>query len=184
MENLKFYFLRIYRISLSFRKQENLLWKDLKKLHLDEHWSHGIYENDKYIVTTFDIGDGQMKSFYYMVYDACFHCRLTILEDYPIDRTTDLFVLAAHFNNLLSDGVVIVDVSSNSIVYHQKRDLLLPLLYGGEIYTQINRHYATSKDIFSGFQRLIFNNEEPVMIIADIIHKNDRNKRDENDNVK
>jgi hypothetical protein len=178
MEILKFYFKRIYRISLSFQKQENLFWKDLKKLHLDEHWSHSIYDNDKYIVTTFEIGEGQLKSFYYMVYDAYFHCTITIIEDYPIDRTTDLFVLAAHFNNLLSSGVVIVDVSSNSIVYHQKRDLLIPLLDAGELYTQINRHYTTSKDIFSGFQRLIFNNEEPVMIIADIMSKNQRVNKD------
>jgi hypothetical protein len=113
-----------------------------------------------------------------MVYDACFHCTITIIEDYPIDRTTDLFVLAAHFNNLLSAGVVIVDVSSNSIVYHQKRDLLIPLLDAGELYTQINRHYTTSKDIFSGFQRLIFNNEEPVMIIADIMTENQRVNKD------
>ena len=50
MNKIKFYLQRIYRLTLNFKKQEELVWKELKKLHADAEWKHGIYERDKYIV--------------------------------------------------------------------------------------------------------------------------------------
>ena len=113
-----------------------------------------------------------------MIYDGSFHCRVKILEDYPNDLTTDLFILAAHFNNLLNNGVVIVNVQNHFVEYHQKRDLLIPLLYTNETYGQLMRHYNTSKDVYSAFQRLIIEQEAPAIIIADLLKENER-KNDE-----
>ena len=129
MNKIKFYLQRIYRLTLSYKNQEELVWKELKKLHTDVNWKHGVYEKEKYIETIFEIGKDQGCAFYYMIYDGSYHCRVKILEDYPTDLTNELFILASHFNNLLSNGVVIVNVNSHYVEYHQKRDLLIPLLY-------------------------------------------------------
>lgn len=174
---VKFHLQRIYRLSLSFKRQEEIVWQELKSLHKSANWKSGIYENEKYIETQFEISQNLGCIFYYMIYDNSFHCRVKILEDYPADLTTDLFILATHFNNLLNNGVVIVNVNNQYIEYHQKRDLLIPLLYSSEIYDQLIRHYRTSKDIFSAFQRLIIEHESPAIIIADLLKtKEDKDK--------
>ena len=173
MNKIKFYLQRIYRLTLSFQKQEELVWKELKKLHADADWKHGIYEKERYIETIFELGKEKGGAFYYMIYDESFHCRVKILEDYPKELTTDFFILAAHFNNLLNNGVVIVNVNSQYVEYHQKRDLLIPLLYNGEIHVQLKRHYNTSKDIYSAFQRLVIEQEAPAIIIADLLKENE-----------
>jgi hypothetical protein len=173
MNKIKFYLQRIYRLTLNFKKQEELVWEELKKLHADAEWKYGVYERDKYIETVFEISKEQGGIFYYMIYDGCFHCRFKILEDYPTELTTDLFILAAHFNNLLNNGVVIVNVNGHYVEYHQKRDLLIPLLYNSEIHGQLNRHYKTSKDIYYAFQRLVIEQEAPAIIIADLLKDND-----------
>jgi hypothetical protein len=172
MNKIKFYLQRIYRLALSFKKQEELVWKELKKLHADADWKHGVYEKEKYIETIFELGKEQGGAFYYMIYDGSFHCRVKILENYPTELTTDLFILAAHFNNLLNNGVVMVNVQSCYVEYHQKRDLLIPLLYTSETYGQLMRHYNTSKDIYYAFQRLVIEQEAPAIIIADLIKEN------------
>ena len=173
MEKLKSYLKRIYRLTLSFEKQEKIVWEELKKLHTDAEWKSGFYEKEKFIESFFEISNEKGCIFYYMIYEGSFHCRVKILEDYPVDLTTDLFILAAHFNNLLNNGVVVVNVNSCYVEYHQKRDLLIPLLYSGEIHGQMKRHYNTAKDIYSAFQRLINENESPAIIIADLLNKND-----------
>jgi hypothetical protein len=154
------------------------VWKELKKLHAAAEWKSGVYEKEKYIETIFEFSNEQRGTFYYMIYNDCFHCRVKILEDYPTELTTDLFILAAHFNNLLNNGVVIVNVNSDYVEYHQKKDLLIPLLYNSEIHGQLIRHYNTSKDIYSAFQRLVIEQEAPAIIIADLL-KNNEAKDDE-----
>jgi hypothetical protein len=178
MNKIKFYLQRIYRLALSFKKQEELVWKELKKLHTDADWKHGVYEREKYIETIFEIGKEQGCAFYYMIYDGSFHCRVKILEEYPIELTTDLFILAANFNNLLNNGVVIVNLQSRYVEYHHKRDLLIPLLYTSEIYGQLMQHINTSKDIYAAFQRLIIEHEAPAIIIADLLRDNDANDKE------
>jgi len=178
MNKIKFYLKRIYRLTFSFKKQEEIVWTELKKLHADAEWKSGVYEKEKYIETIFEISNEQGGIFYYMIYDGSFHCRVKILEDYPTELTTELFILAAHFNNLLNNGVVIVYVNSHYVEYHQKRDLLIPLLYNSEIHGQLIRHYNTSKDIYSAFQRLVIEQEAPAIIIADLL-KNNEAKDDE-----
>jgi hypothetical protein len=178
MNKIKFYLQQVFRLALSFKKQEEIVWKELKKLHADADWKHGVYEKEKYIETIFELGKEQGGAFYYMIYDGSFHCRVKILENYPTELTTDLFILAAHFNNLLNNGVVIVNVQNCYVEYHQKRDLLIPLLYTSETYGQLMRHYKTSKDIYSAFQRLIIEQEAPAIIIADLLKENEAKDRE------
>ena len=129
MNKIKFYLKRIYRLTLSFKKQEEIVWKELKKLHADAEWKSGIYEKEKYIETVFEIGNEQGGLFYYLIYDGSFHCRVKILEDYPTELTTDLFILAAHSSRLIPSRSIsrIVSYSSKDIVTIS----LFPLLSSG-----------------------------------------------------
>jgi hypothetical protein len=169
LAKIKFYLKRLYRLSLSHKKHESLVWEDLKKLHSNNNWKFGVYEKDKCIETIFQIGEEHKETFYYMVYSDCFHCRVKILDVIPPNLTTDLFVLASHFNNLLNNGVVVVNVNEQFVEYHQKKELILHLLYKGEMYEQLISHYYTSKDIYNAFQRLVIEKEAPVIIIADYL---------------
>jgi hypothetical protein len=173
MKKFKFYLIRIYRLALSYKKQEEIVWTKLKKLHADAEWKSGVYEKEKYIECFFEIANEQLGVFYYMIYDDSYHCRFKVLENYPSELTTDLFILATHFNNLLKNGVVIVNVNNQYVEFHQKRDLLIPLLYNSEIHSQLLSHYNISKDIYSAFQRLVIEGEAPAIIIADLLKSNE-----------
>ena len=59
----------------------------MKELHADADWQSGIYEKEKYIETTFEISEGKIATFYYMIYDGRFHCRVRILENFPNEPT-------------------------------------------------------------------------------------------------
>ena len=178
LKRIKYYFKRIYRLSLNHKKKEEIFWKDLKKLHADVEWPSGVYEKEKYIETAFGIGDDRAEFFYYMVYDGYFHCRVKVLDAYPVELTTELFILAAHFNNIMNYGVVVVNVDSGFVEYHLKNNLLLPLLYHGEIYNQIITHYDISKEIYFAFQRLVVEGEAPAIIIADLLRKIDDDSKE------
>ena len=169
MKKLKFYLKRVYRLALSFKKQEEIVWSDLKKLHAEIDFKSGVYEKEKYIETFFQIGDEKVGRFFHMIYDGYFDCRVKILDRFPVDLTSDIFILATHFNNLISNGAVLVNVNNNYVEYRQKREWLIPLLYTHEIYGQLNNHFTMSKDIYEAFQRLVENKEAPAIIIADLL---------------
>ena len=171
-----FYLNRIYRISCRFKKHEEFVWEDLKKLHKDAKWHCGIYELNKTIETTFEISENIGAVFFYMVEESCFHCRVKVLEHFSVESTSELFILASHFNNILSNGVVKIDVYNNYVEYHLKRELLIPLLYNSEIYNQILRHLNTSKDVYAAFRRLVEEGEAPAVIIADLLNQKKNNE--------
>ena len=175
MNKLKSFLQRIYRLTLSYQKQEELVWSDLKKNHTEADWTFGVYEKDKYIETNFNISVETAEVFYHMIYDSRLHCRVKILRDFSSNLTTDIFILASHFNNILVNGVVKINVNKQFVEYHEKIDLLIPLLYKGEIYAQINRHHQTTEDIYSAFQRLVNENEAPAIIMADMFRANKKN---------
>ena len=173
---LKFYLLRIIRISYNLNSREKFVWKELKKLQSNAKWHHGVFESEKYIETTFAICEDTSALYYYMIYDGFYHCRVKIHENYPVKLTTQLFILASHFNNLLNSGVVVVNVDKQYIEYHLKTDILIPTLYTGEIQEIIVRHFNISKDIFWAFNVLIYKNEEPALIIADLLRSKNEDK--------
>ena len=67
-----------------------------------------------------------------------------------------------------------INVNSQYVEYHLKSDLLVPLLYTSEIYSQLNLHCNTAKDIYSAFQRLVNELEAPAIIIADLLKQNEQ----------
>jgi hypothetical protein len=173
---LKAYFEKIVNITLGYKHFEKFVWKELIKLHKIANWHHGLFMTDKYIETVFEIAENKTTRFFYMLYEGSFHCRVKIIEDFPIEVTTDLFILATHFNNLLNQGIVIVNVENRYVEYHVKSDLIVHVIYPGEIHSQIVRHHKISKDVFWAFNKLLVENEEPALIIADLFKMKDESK--------
>ena len=167
------------RLSLNAKNQENLLWEDLKKFHTDAEWPSGIYDKRKCIEVEFKLSDNKGSVFFYMLYDGYYHCRVKVLEDFPEELTTECFILAAHFNNLLNNGVVVVNVDNQFVEYHLKSKILVPLLYNENILDQLILHNNTSLDIHWAFQRLVKEGEEPVIIIADLMKMGKKEKDNE-----
>ena len=169
---------RQYRLSLSTKKQEHLLWEDMKKLHADNDWRSGVYEGDKCIETVFTIADKTPGTYTYWISDNELHCMVKILNRYSSDMATEIFVLASHFNNNMRHGTVEVDAVSSIVSYRMKQNTLIPCLYSNEYYHQLMMHYSTSKDIYWAFERLMGERDEPALIFADLL--NMRDERQEN----
>ncbi|MFM7104745.1 MAG: hypothetical protein ACKOW8_04425 [Flavobacteriales bacterium] len=163
---------RVYYVMVSHENKVKRVWNDLKRLHIEADWAHGIYERERQIETGFEVENKNLR-FYYAVDETFFYCRVKVLEDYPMDLTSDLFILAAHFNNSLRLGSVKINVNVGYVEYYLQRDLMLPLLYKGEIHSNINFHYAITKDVYSAFQRLVIEREAPAIIFADLLRKNE-----------
>jgi hypothetical protein len=179
MKKLLYFLKRVYYLTLSAEKHEEIVWKRLKKLFSDKDWNHGVYEKEKYVETVVGIGEGFSETFYYLVYDRRFHCQVSVLRDYPIDLTSELFILAAHFNNLLGSGVVKVDVKNSSVEYQLKQHLIVPVLFSSEIHQLLISHHEISKDVFKAFRRLVIEQEAPAIIIADLMKEYDNNNEGE-----
>ena len=177
MKKIISFFKRVYRISVSFEKQEKLVWGDMMKLHNESDWRSGIYEKERTIESVFTIAPELPRVYYYQIYNWKYHCRVKILEQFPIELTTDAFILAAHFNNILNRGKVVVNVNANYIELHIDHDLSVPLLYPGTLYSELLDHHRMSQDIYSGFDRLVSENEAPAIIIADLMKKHNEQKR-------
>lgn len=163
---------KIIRLTLSKTKQETIVWKDLKNLHKRSEWVSGIHEKEKHIETIFDLGDNKRKAFHYFIYDNSLYYRVEILEQYIVDRTTDIFILAQHFNNLLNNGTITINTREQSVDYFFKTDIIIPLIRPSEIYKNLICHFEATKDIFKSFERLIIESEEPALIIADLLRNN------------
>jgi len=171
MKRLKAFLIQIYRLYVNHSKQENFVWDDLKKLFAGSNWKYGIYEKEKYIESIFEIGNDTGRRFFYLINNDHFHCTVNILEGFPVELTSELFILAAHFNNLLNNGIVTISVEKQTVEYSIKSHILIPLLYSGELYNDLLRHHKASKDIYWAFQKLISENEAPAIIIADLLKK-------------
>ena len=177
IQNTKYYFERVYRLGLKRDHQKLKVWKDLKRLHQDAEWHSGIYENEVYLETKFKLSEDRGGQFFYSTTEDEFICKVSVVEDFPSDLTTDIFVLASHFNNLLKNGVVSVHVQNRLIMYEIKSKLVVPLLYTGEIHHQILTHYNTAKDVHWAFEKLIQEGEYPAIIISDLLKMNDEKEK-------
>ena len=177
INRIKLFIKQVYRLSRNHKKHSEIVWSDLKRVYIDSNLKHGVYEKEKYIEALFEIQKGHGAAFYYMVYENYFHCRVKVLEDFPEELTTDIFVLATHFNNLLNHGAVTVNVDDRFVAYHIKQHQLISLLHGAEMWQQINLHQDTAFDIFKAFQRLVCEQEAPAIIIADLLKQHQKGEQ-------
>ena len=169
---------KIDGIHLDEEQREVRVWNALNRLHKVNNWRCGVFETEQYIDTYFHIEDNRDAIYRYRIDQGELHFNVVILFSFPVEVTTDLFVLAAHFNNLVTLGKVVVDVNKQNVIFSYQNDLSLYAVYPDRIETHISRHFYISRDVNWAFQKYLLDREEPVMIISELLNKKD--KQEEN----
>ena len=72
---------RMYRLSLTFKKQEEIVWNDLKKHHKDQEYQSGVFEKDRYIESFFKISDDKSFAFYSSNVSSTFTLQLNLFSN-------------------------------------------------------------------------------------------------------
>lgn len=171
---------RIYRSSLSYSKQRQMVWKDLKKFFVQAEIHHGIYENDKLIESGYNIDNNGSLRFIIVIDEEDLCCHVNIWDDFPAELTTDMFILAMHFNNALNYGKITINIDDKTVIYSYKKAFLVHLLYRGEIHRQVSSHYDITTDLYFAFKKLVEENEEPALIFADFLRMKEKQNEETN----
>jgi hypothetical protein len=169
--NLFYYLQVVYHLSRNRDRYADIVWKKLKAYHLGEKFKTGFFEADKMAETKFNLGDNRIVRFFYSIADNKFKCRSRVLETFDPELGTDLFVLATHFNNLMSRGKVIVYPEHQIVDVEFEIALELLILYPQELYLQTVRHFQLTENVYWAFLKLTEEGEEPAIIIADVFRK-------------
>jgi hypothetical protein len=159
-----------YRLTFNREKQEQFVWETLKNF-FDESKLDAYIDNElKFLSSKFKIGNGFVLV-YYNIRNGYFSCDVDILENYPEEDTTELFILTTHFNNFLKYGIILVNVHEQNVTYRLKKEIIMPLLHPEIIHEWVRVHLYTLRDLQSYYLKLIHEKESPALIIADAINK-------------
>lgn len=153
----------------------------LKNLHLKKRWHSATYENDKRIKSTFTYNDSETMDYWYAVEEEQICCRVPMIQNFPEEATTDVFILSAHFNNILWKGKIEVNTTYRYVEYNLESELLTVLLYPDRMEWMKSVHYHDSIDIIWAFRKLIEEQEPPAFIIAELIQKRQAENEQEKD---
>lgn len=165
---------KIDEIHLDEEQCKERVWNALNRLHKVANWRCGVFETEQYIDTYFHIEDNRDAIYRYRIDQGELHFNVVILFSFPVEVTTDLFVLAAHFNNLVTLGKVVVDVNKQNVIFSYQNDLSLYAVFPDRIETHISRHFYISRDVNWAFQKYLLDREEPVMIISELLNRKDK----------
>lgn len=170
---------KIYRL-LNEKKQSAIVWNELIKLHKEANWHFGQFENQKYIVTNFDLNDNQNQKFRYDVSQNELEFHTFILNSFDEDKTTDILVLASHFNSLLNFGKIRVNIKYNCVEYIHSGNLITYMLFPTEIHSDIKSHYNLTKDCCWAFTNLVETGEDPVFVFSELLRRKDNDNQANN----
>lgn len=162
---LQFYALR------GEKHHEQIVWKLLKKELKIVPFKHEVNESEKTVYTKFHLAPNILGRFWYMMfYDRLFF-RAIIIPNYPVEQTTNIFILAQHFNNQVNHGSVVIDVPLNHIEFRTTYHFPEIIFTKNAIEKHIHYQFNISCDIFWAFNKMLTENEEPAYIIAELIAK-------------
>ena len=170
---------KIYRL-LNVKKRSKIVWKELIKMHKNENWHFGQFDNEKYIVTTFNLKDEKEQKFRYEVTQNSLNYHTFILDSFDEYKTTDIMVLASHLNSLLNFGKVSVNTKYNYVEFVYSGDLVTYMLFPGEIRSDLRVHYDITLDCFWAFTNLIETDDDPVFVISELLKR--KNEEDKTNN--
>ena len=153
------------------KRHEQIVWKLLKKELKIVPFKHEVNESEKTVYTKFHLAPNILGRFWYMMfYDRLFF-RAIIVPNYPVEQTTNIFILAQHFNNQVNHGSVVIDVPLNHIEFRTTYHFPEIIFTKNAIEKHIHYHYNISCDIYWAFNKMLTENEEPAYIIAELIAK-------------
>ncbi|MFM1947735.1 MAG: hypothetical protein RL207_2018 [Bacteroidota bacterium] len=161
------------KIGAMFRDEaqhQACVWEELTRLHSNRNWRFGVFESENYVESIFHIAEDTDEYYRYLLYAQQLHFDVRVLHSFSPEITTDLFVLAAHFNKLLTFGKVVVDVNRNNVIFSYQNELTLYSVFPEKIEMDLSRHFYISKDVYWAFQKFVSDREEPVIIIGELIN--------------
>ncbi len=158
-----------YRMRNRMNNAEKFVWEELLNLNRKNHWSHSVFETDKQIETLFAINKAKTKTFIYAVFKDQLLFKVVLVENFPIENTTDLFILATHYNNNYQHGRVVIDVKERRVEFISLDALEIYSLLPEKISSDLSLHYYISKDVFWGFNKYLETKDEPALIFADFL---------------
>ena len=165
-DNLK----RMYRLT-KVSKRSEIVWDELIKLHKLLGLNYGLYEKDKYLETSFGDDENGVLRFRHSVDNNRLLLSALILPEFEVDCINDVMILASHFNNLLTRGIVSVNIEHRYVEFQYSGDLLRYMLYPIEIYTDIQWHYSMAEECFRTYTEMINTRDEPVFAFAEFMKR-------------
>lgn len=170
MQKLSYYLQRVFRLLVKPSNRKSIVWKDLKSTYLNLGWEHSLDENRKLIEASFIFIEQYQGIFIYQFEDDQVLYRGLIFEEFPDDMMSDLFILATHLNNVLTIGMVTINMRDHFVEFVLKEPFVKPFLFPEDIDSTIIEHLRMMDDIiFPSFYRLIYEKESPAIIIADAL---------------
>ena len=160
----------LYRV-ITIKKSEKYVWKELIKHHKNSPWRFGQYDN--YVECNFRMDEVQSLKFIYEVQNTGLTFRSFILVDFDEETTTQVMLLASHFNNLLTFGVVQVNLKQKKKKFSYTREILVYSLYPGTINNDTLTHFDLTKNIYWAFNELVNTGDEPVFIFSEFLKRMD-----------
>jgi hypothetical protein len=176
LERVSLFIQRVYRL-IRVNQRAEIVWHELIKLHKEGGWKFGQFDKDKYIESYFQDDDMDLKC-HYEVTSSKLRFRALILNEFSIEYTNHILVLASHFNGLLNFGSVRVDLGGNYIEFYYAGELVLYMLYPAEIYDDMLTHFNISKHCCEAFHNLIETGEDPVFIFSEFLKRMEKRDQD------
>ena len=173
MKKIRQWFKNSKIVNLDVKNQEIELWEKLKAFLEFKKYRFGAFEREKTCEVQLEIIESYFKTYYYSIDENELHLRVQLVEEYPLEQATDIFVLASHLNNILRVGKVKINVKYNYVEYHISKNNLLFLLDEKELVAFISSHYSVSQTLFFAYYQLINQGIPPVEIISDLLKSNE-----------
>ena len=173
MKKIRQWFKNSKIVNLDVKNQEIELWEKLKAFLEFKKYRFGAFEREKTCEVQLEIIESYFKTNYYSIDENELHLRVQLVEEYPVEQATDIFVLASHLNNILRVGKVKINVKYNYVEYHISKNNLLFLLDEKQLVAFISSHYSVSQTLFFAYYQLINQGIPPVEIISDLLNSND-----------
>lgn len=173
MSNVIYNLKMLYRLTRGIERQESILWQELKAFHKKINPDYLIHGTLKCIESYVETHKDFYLKYRYLIHDGKFICSVKHSFYFPDDVTIDIFILATHLNNILNGGIVKVNVENKYIEYTIEENVIVPLLKKEYLKIQIINHFNNSKLVQWAYDKLIVEREEPVLIIAELMRKNE-----------
>lgn len=153
---------------------EKNIWSKLLNFHESKGLKYGAYETDKYVELIMPIEDNNPRFYFQMIQGNCLYFKVSIIENFPVEVTTDLFILTTHFNNALNFGTLLVNSNNREVIYSLKNELDFYSTFPEKIERDISNHYTVSLDIYWAFNKYLNEREDPAFIFADFMEMIDK----------
>jgi hypothetical protein len=148
---------------------EKNIWSKLLNFHESKGLKYGAYETDKYVELIMPIEDNNPRFYFQMIQGNCLYFKVSIIENFPVEVTTDLFILTTHFNNALNFGTLHVNANNREVIYSLKNELDFYSTFPEKIERDISNHYTVSLDIYWAFNKYLNEREDPAFIFAEFM---------------